>query len=64
MITKYFNYFLLPYHKNQLWSQNNYFAKVFLDFLKKDKNKCPKWKKQNTFGNFILDHRISHRFLQ
>ena len=64
MITKYFIFIFSSYHKNQLWSQNNYFAKVFLDFSKKDKNKCPKWENQNTFGKFILDHKISHRFLQ
>jgi hypothetical protein len=33
---------LSSYDKNQLWSQNLYFTKVFLQISKKDIYKCPK----------------------
>jgi hypothetical protein len=47
---------LSSYDKNQLWSQNLYFTKVFSEFVKMDKNKCPKRENQNTFGKIILHH--------
>jgi len=64
IVTKYFFDILSSYHKNQLWSQNFLFAKLFSDILKMDIYKCPKWENQNTFGKIILDHTNSHRFLQ